>query len=415
MPIRTGWTGGQYSIYRAVFGLYLFFHFVRLVPWGPELFSSQGVLPRASESPLIHLFPNILAIWDGPIFVQFLLCAAAALAVCFAIGLWDRSASLGLWYAGACLLGRNPFIANPGLPYIGWLLLAHAFLSRAPYGSWAARGRLDPGGEWKMTPSIYFAAWVLMALGYSYSGAMKLNSISWIDGSAFARVLENPLARPGLLRIWILSWPTSFLHVATWVALGMELLFAPLALLRKMRPWIWSIMLLMHLGLFVLVDFVDLTVGMVILHLFTFDPAWVSPLMATTADELFYDGQCGLCHRAVRFVLAENSGSNAFRFAPLQGETFRAQVPVEQRAGLPDSIVIRTDEGSLLARSDAVIRILQRLGGGWRILGSIMASIPRRLRDAVYDFIARVRYRVFGKRDDLCPIVPSELRRRFDP
>jgi predicted DCC family thiol-disulfide oxidoreductase YuxK len=415
MQVKTGWTGGQYSIYRAAFGLYLFIHFVRLVPWGPELFSSQGVLPRASGSPLIRLFPNILAVWDSPIFVQFLLCAAAAVAVLFAIGMWDRAASVGLWYVGACLLGRNPLIANPGLPYIGWLLLAHAFLPPAPYGSWAARGRPDAGGGWKMTPSIYFAAWVLMALGYSYSGTMKLTSISWLDGSAFARVLENPLARPGFLRVWILSWPTSFLHLATWTALGMELLFAPLALIRKLRPWIWSTLLMMHFGLFVLVDFVDLTAGMVILHLFTFDPAWISPLVATKTDELFYDGHCGLCHRTVRFVLAENSGNNAFRFAPLQGETFQTQVPVEQRAGLPDSIVIRTTVGVLLARSDAIVRILRRLGGVWRILGAILAAIPRGLRDAVYDFIARIRYRVFGKRDDLCPIVPPALRERFDP
>ena len=266
-----------------------------------------------------------------------------------------------------------------------------------------------------MMPSIYFAAWVLMALGYSYSGAMKLNSISWLDGSAFARVLENPLARPGFLRVWILSWPTSFLRLATWAALGMELLFAPLALIRKLRPWIWSVMLMMHFGLFVLVDFVDLTVGMVILHLFTFDPAWISPLAATKTDELFYDGHCGLCHRTVRFVLAEDLGNNAFRFAPLQGETFQTQVPVEQRAGLPDSIVIRTTDGVLLARSDAIVRILRRLGGVWRILGAILAAIPRGLRDAVYDFIARIRYRVFGKRDDLCPIVPPALRERFDP
>lgn len=413
--MRNGWTGGQYSIYRAVFGLYLSIHFAHLVPWGPELFSSRGVIPRASESPLINMFPNVLAIWDSPIFIQFFLCGAAALALFFAAGFWDRAASIGLWYIGACLLGRNPLIANPGLPYIGWLLLAHTFLPSAPYGSWAARGRPDPGGGWKMRPSIFFAAWVLMALGYSYSGAMKLGSISWIDGSAFARVLENPLARPGVLRDWVLSWPSSLLHLATWAALGLELLFAPLALVRRLRPWIWSIMLMMHLGLFALVDFVDLTAGMVILHFFTFDPAWVSPLMATKADELFYDGHCGLCHRTVRFVLAENSGNNAIRFAPLQGETFQALVPAEKRAGLPDSVVICTADGSLLARSDAVIHLLQRLGGGWRILAAILAVIPRVVRDAAYDFIARVRYRVFGKRQDLCPVVPPDLRARFDP
>ncbi len=74
-----------------------------------------------------------------------------------------------------------------------------------------------------------------------------------------------------------------------------------------------------------------------------------------------------------------------------------------------------TDDGTLLVRSNAFVHILRRLGGGWRILAGIIAVIPRPLRDVVYDFIARIRYRVFGKRNDLCPIVPLDLRARFDP
>jgi predicted DCC family thiol-disulfide oxidoreductase YuxK len=139
------------------------------------------------------------------------------------------------------------------------------------------------------------------------------------------------------------------------------------------------------------------------------------PPFAEKTETLFYDGHCALCHGTVQFVLERDRTGAAFRFAPLQGETFQAQVPLEQRAGLPDSLVIRTADGSLLARSDAVVHILQRLGGGWRVPASILAAIPRGLRDAVYDFIARVRYRVFGKRNDLCPIVPPDLRGRFDP
>jgi predicted DCC family thiol-disulfide oxidoreductase YuxK len=139
------------------------------------------------------------------------------------------------------------------------------------------------------------------------------------------------------------------------------------------------------------------------------------PPLSEKPDTLFYDGHCALCHGTVQFVIKTDRTGAAFRFAPLQGETFRALVPAEQRAGLPDSIVVRTVEGSLLARSDAIVRILQRLGGGWRIWASILAGIPRALRDAAYDFIARIRNRIFGKRDELCPIVPSALRQRFDP
>ena len=86
---------------------------------------------------------------------------------------------------------------------------------------------------------------------------------------------DNPLARPGAIRELLLSLPEWLLHVATWGVLGLELSFAPLALVRRLRPWLWLIMLLMHLGLIVVIDFADLSLGMVMLHLFTFDPGWV--------------------------------------------------------------------------------------------------------------------------------------------
>jgi predicted DCC family thiol-disulfide oxidoreductase YuxK len=135
---------------------------------------------------------------------------------------------------------------------------------------------------------------------------------------------------------------------------------------------------------------------------------------APIAEMLFYDGHCGLCHGAVKFAVKRDRGGRAFRFAPLQGPTFEARVPSERRAGLPDSIIVLTNEGTLLARSDAVLHILRRLGGGWKVLAGVLAVVPRGLRDAAYDFIARIRYSIFGKRDDLCPIVPPDLRARFD-
>jgi predicted DCC family thiol-disulfide oxidoreductase YuxK len=135
----------------------------------------------------------------------------------------------------------------------------------------------------------------------------------------------------------------------------------------------------------------------------------------SNTEMLFYDGYCGLCHRAVKFVLRHDRSGNAFRFAPLQGETFQARVAAGERAGLPDSIVVLTREGKLLVRSDAFLHILQRLGGRWKTLEDVLGVIPRVLRDAVYDFIARIRYRVFGRRDDVCPVAAPALRARFDP
>jgi predicted DCC family thiol-disulfide oxidoreductase YuxK len=131
-------------------------------------------------------------------------------------------------------------------------------------------------------------------------------------------------------------------------------------------------------------------------------------------ETLFYDGHCGLCHRAVKFVLKRDPEGKLFRFAPLQGETFKSRVPEDRRAALPDSMVVETSDGSLLLRSDAWIHILRRLGGGWRLAAALFSAIPRSVRDSVYDFVASVRHKIFRRRDDLCPLVPPDIRIRFD-
>ena len=267
--MNNGWTAKQYGYYRAAFGTYLLIHFLQLLPWSTELFSNRGVLPQSSTSPLIHLFPNILAVWDSPSFIHLLICAAALMSLLFATGVYDRVAAVGIWYMWASLLGRNPLIANPSIPFVGWLLLAHTLIPKAP-------GLLstEPAPYWKMPPRIFGSAWAIMALGYTYSGYTKLVSQSWVDGSALSRVMLNPLARTGTLHSAMLTLPPVFLSGATWAGLGLELTFVPLALLRAFRPWIWAAMLGLHLVLLVLINFSDLSAGMVILHLFTFDPAW---------------------------------------------------------------------------------------------------------------------------------------------
>jgi predicted DCC family thiol-disulfide oxidoreductase YuxK len=192
-----------------------------------------------------------------------------------------------------------------------------------------------------------------------------------------------------------------------------ELTFAPLALIGRLRPWVWSLMLVMHLSLIGVIDFADLSLAMVVPHLFTFNPAWVRPQEASGAEMIFYDGHCGLCHHAVRFVLAEDHIGDTFRFAPLASEAFRAAVREADRIALPDSLVVLTAEGLLLTRSAAVLHILRRLGGVWRLLGDVVGIVPVGVRDRVYDGIARVRHRLFRSPAEICPIVPADLRGRF--
>lgn len=265
-----------------------------------------------------------------------------------------------------------------------------------------------------MPQSAFALLWILLAVGYSYSGYTKLMSPSWVDGSAFTRVLENPLARPTALRGLLLALPPVSLRIATWTALALELTFAPLALLRRARPWIWAAMVGLHAGLLLLVSFADLTAGMLLVHLFTFDPAWLCRRTADRSAWIFYDGNCALCHGWVRFVLAEDTDGKAFRISPLQGELFAARVPVEKRGSLPDSLVVQVENGTLLTRSAAILHVLRCLGGLWRIIGATLAVVPPFVLDWFYDQVATVRKRVFGARENLCPVLSPELRRRFD-
>jgi len=131
-------------------------------------------------------------------------------------------------------------------------------------------------------------------------------------------------------------------------------------------------------------------------------------------DHVFYDGDCGFCHRSVRF-LAEHDRAGAFRFAPLGGPTFLGLVPEAQRASLPDTLVIHTADGRVLVQSAAALHCLRRLGGGFRVLARLGALVPRALLDAGYAAFARNRQRWFARPPQACPIPPGSLRARLDP
>ena len=147
-----GWKRWHYDVFRGVLGAYLAVHFAHLLPWGPEVFSNQGMVPEAAASPFFPFFPNVLFLWDDPVAIHLLLGSGVALAVALAFGFRDRAAAILLWYVWACLFTRNPLISNPGLPFIGWILIAHCFVPR----------RTDP--DWCMPSQIYLAAWVVMAV-----------------------------------------------------------------------------------------------------------------------------------------------------------------------------------------------------------------------------------------------------------
>jgi predicted DCC family thiol-disulfide oxidoreductase YuxK len=125
---------------------------------------------------------------------------------------------------------------------------------------------------------------------------------------------------------------------------------------------------------------------------------------------VLFDGVCNLCNGSVQFII-DRDPRGYFLFAALQSAT--ALPALERCARGPatlDSIVL-VEGGRCFTRSSAALRIARRLSGLWPALYLGMV-IPRVVRDSIYDFIARHRYRWFG-RTETCRIPTPELRTRF--
>ena len=138
--------------------------------------------------------------------------------------------------------------------------------------------------------------------------------------------------------------------------------------------------------------------------------------MDTGADGhpvVLFDGVCNLCNAAVNFII-DRDPRGVFRFAALQsafGERELARLGIPPPAGDPETILL-VENGRVHARSTAALRISRRLSGLWPLL-ALLVVVPRPVRDAVYGWVARNRYRWFGRTSDVCRVPTPELRARF--
>lgn len=126
---------------------------------------------------------------------------------------------------------------------------------------------------------------------------------------------------------------------------------------------------------------------------------------------IYFDGVCGLCDRFVQFVIRHDRAGR-YRFAPLQGSTARERVPSTLDPEASQTVIFEAG-GRFRLRSDAALAILVGLGGAWRLAG-LLRVVPRPLRDAGYDLVARHRSRWFGRRAE-CRVPQPAERDRFLP
>ena len=132
--------------------------------------------------------------------------------------------------------------------------------------------------------------------------------------------------------------------------------------------------------------------------------------MSQSSPILLFDGVCNLCNGSVQFVLERNKNEN-IQFASLQSDFGRKMLAeINLPADYTSSLVL-VEEGKSYVKSDAALQLAKHLNGLWKI-GSVLLIFPRFIRNPVYDWIAKNRYKWFGKKG-VCWIPEPKWKARF--
>jgi predicted DCC family thiol-disulfide oxidoreductase YuxK len=282
---------------------------------------------------------------------------------------------------------------------------------------------------------------VLVVCAYLLAAVAKLTGpmgLGWMTGQNLrAQMAVDQIRKellggsPNHISYGIYDWLPVF-AVLSVGSLAVEFL-APLALLSRRLGCFWCInAFLMHWGIFLVmhITFQYQLCGLMFAPFFRVErmaeilqgvgrrlvarPGRASETVGAGASlppaTLYYDGECGLCDRFVRFVLRRDRRA-CFQFATLQSEEGRR---LSARLGLPAvdlQTVVLVEQDRVCIRSTAVLRVCRKLARPWPLLGALLI-VPRPWRDAFYSLVARNRKRWF-RPPEACPVMPPEWRQRF--
>lgn len=125
---------------------------------------------------------------------------------------------------------------------------------------------------------------------------------------------------------------------------------------------------------------------------------------------ILFDGVCNLCNNSVTFVIKRDR-KDVFKFAALQSEIGATLVRKHQIDTAKTDSILLIEGDRVYTKSTAALRIAKELCCAWPLLYGFIV-VPVFFRNWVYDWVARNRYRWFGKRDS-CMIPTPELQKKF--
>lgn len=125
---------------------------------------------------------------------------------------------------------------------------------------------------------------------------------------------------------------------------------------------------------------------------------------------ILFDGFCNLCNSSVQFIIKRDRKA-IFSFAPLQGDQANTLLKNQNLDHSKMDSIIYIQNGMVFTKSTAALKISKKLNALWPLLYAFII-IPKPLRDAIYDWIARNRYQWFGKREE-CTLPKDHWKSRF--
>ncbi|TRW98479.1 thiol-disulfide oxidoreductase DCC family protein [Flavobacterium gawalongense] len=126
---------------------------------------------------------------------------------------------------------------------------------------------------------------------------------------------------------------------------------------------------------------------------------------------ILFDGVCNLCNSAVQFIIKHDT-KDVFRFVALQsnlGQEIIKHIGIDIKN--TDSIILYQPGIAYYYKSEAVLEIAKSLDGIF-YFGNIFKIIPKKIRDSIYDYVARNRYKWYGKKES-CMMPTAALKSKF--
>lgn len=376
----------QFSIFRILLGFYLIVYFIRLIPFGTELFSSNGMVENVLMNWTSGVLPIIVYL-THPVFITCLLSIMVILSISLVLGLFRRTSAILLWIGWMLLLNMNNFTGDPSLPFVGLLLLSLAVIPTGEPFSFSNKiFKVKNPKAWFMPSILYWGIWIVFGISFTLSGVEKLMSPAWYGGTAALLLYQGPFAFHNIFTDILRNLSLWFNKFTTWIILYSQLLGLPSLFFNRTRLLFWSITTVLFVFSLLLLKLTDVLIAMLLFYFFIMDSTWFQKKHKKYS--VFLDNTCSLCNGFGKFISDEDL-NHRYKIESFQGEAIKRILTEKEIVDIKAMVLV--DNRNIYRGADAFIHSVANLGGIW-ISAKILFLFPRKIRDTLYQYISTRRH-----------------------